>query len=210
MRELWIDQNNPDPELVAIAAAVVKDGGLIIFPTDTVYGLGASIFNPAAVERIFTVKGRRFEKGLIVMLADLDQLPSVCAPVPAYAERFMERFWPGPLTLLLPARDSLGARVAVDGKVGVRIPDNRLVRDLIRRAGGPLATTSANISGAPSPVGAGQAREQLGGAVDLIIDGGLCAFGIESTVADVGRKSLTVVREGAVSGRLLQEVEGGG
>lgn len=187
---------------ISRAAEALKAGGLAVFPTDTVYGLGAALFNGPAVGRIFELKGRRTGKGLIAMITDPADLAKVASTVPDAAKILMAEFWPGPLTLVLPAAAAVPRLATVDGTIGVRMSDNNLVRALVRMTGQPLATTSANLAGRPSPTDAGQAKaalEEMGDPAVIFIDGGDCALGIESTVLDTQTWPPTVRREGAVS-----------
>ncbi|MDP1808256.1 MAG: L-threonylcarbamoyladenylate synthase [Actinomycetota bacterium] len=209
MLELAIDQSNPDAEPVGQAAEALKTGGLVVFPTDTVYGLGAALFDRQAVRRIFELKGRQSGKGLIAMIADPADLARVSSTVPRAAKVLIDKFWPGPLTLVLPAAVAVPRLATINGTIGVRMPDNNLVKALVRAVGQPLATTSANLAGRSSPTGAAQAKAALEAPnVDIFIDGGDCALGIESTVVDMQTWPPTVVREGAVSRASLWEALG--
>lgn len=199
---LTIDQSNPDAELVGRAAEALKTGGSAVFPTDTVYALGAALFNGPAVGRIFELKGRQAGKGLIAMIADPADLVKVVSTAPGAAKILMDKFWPGPLTLILPAAAAVPRPATVDGTIGVRMADNNLVKALVRMTGRPLATTSANLAGRPSPTDAGQAKAalaEMGDPAVIFIDGGDCVLGIESTVLDTQTWPPTVRREGAVS-----------
>lgn len=204
MLTLKTDQNNPDPEVIARAADILKGGGVIAFPTDTVYGLGASFFNDAALERIFALKGRPLSKGLIAMVADVADLSLICSDINDAARLLMARFWPGPLTLVLPGAKAPAA-AAVDGAIGVRLPDSALVRELARAFGAPLATTSANFSGRPSAISAETVDAELCALLDLIIDGGPSRLGVESTVVDTTCRPPVVLREGAVARDTIME-----
>lgn len=203
-----IDQTNPDQDLIERAAEAIKAGDIVVFPTDTVYGLGVSLFDTDAIERVFALKGRQGAKGLIVMIADTSEVNGLCSTIPGTAKILMERFWPGSLTLVLPAAQAIPPMITIDGTVGVRLPDSPLVRSLIRAVGGPLATTSANLSGRPSATDAAGAKAAVDGGARIIIDGGPCSLGIESTVVDTQTWPPTVFREGAVSRRDLWEALG--
>lgn len=208
MLELVIDQSTPEAGPVGQAVEALKTGGLVVFPTDTVYGLGAALFDQPAVRRIFELKGRQSGKGLIAMIADPADLARVCSTVPRAAKVLIERFWPGPLTLVLPTSAVIPRLVTIDGTLGVRMPNNNLVKALVRAVGQPLATTSANLTGRPSAAGAGEAKEAIGGRADVFIDGGDCVLGIESTVVDTQTWPPTIFREGAISRESLWEALG--
>lgn len=172
----------------------------MVYPTDTVYGLGCSALNSEAVERIYKVKQRPHHLPLPVLLADVSQLDVVVAPVPGVAQFLMRRFWPGGLTLVLPKAASLPAIVtAGSDKVAIRIPSHAVPLAIIRGLGSPIIGTSANISDKPSPVTAEEAEQQLGKQVDLIIDAGRCPGGIESTIVDVTVETPVILRAGIIS-----------
>lgn len=199
-----------DPRAVQRAAEVLAGGGLIVFPTDTVYGLAASIDRPDAVARLYTAKGRPLDRPVPVLVSSRRQAERLATTVDRRSRHLMERFWPGGLTILLPAADWLPFEVVRDtGRVGVRMPDHRLALAIIEAAGGALATTSANRSGAPEAATAEQAQAVLGAAVELIIDGG---FGgcTPSTVVQLSGNDLMVLRRGAIDPELiLVEIEDG-
>lgn len=199
MLEFKIDQSNPDMELISRAADVISGGGLAVFPTDTVYGLGAVLFDEAAIRRLFDLKRRETGKGLIAMIADPEDIDLVCATVSDAAGALIDRFWPGPLTLVVQAAKSVPRQATVNGTLGVRVPANNLVKALIKAVGRPLATTSANLSGHSTPSTADEARAAMGSVPDILIDGGDCILGIESTVVDAQVKPPALLREGAVS-----------
>lgn len=182
------------------AVAVLRTGGIVVFPTDTVYGVGAMPGDAKAVAKIFRAKERPPEKALPVLIADIDDLARVAAAVPVAAKRLAKAYWPGPLTLVLRRAPGFrGAGLAEDDTVAVRIPAHDVARAVIRGAGGALAVTSANISGRPSPSTAEEAARQIGRGVDLIIDGGECPGGVESSIVDCSRTPLRLLREGALS-----------
>jgi L-threonylcarbamoyladenylate synthase len=180
------------------AADIVRKGGIIAFPTDTVYGLGANPYIGKAVRRIYEIKQRPRNLPLPVLLADESQLDAIVTGIPRTARLLIEAFWPGGLTMVFPKAD-LFPGSAGESSVAVRIPDYEITRTLIRKAGVPIIGTSANISSRPSAVDSVEVREQLGDAVDMIIDGGRCPGGIESTVVDVTGSSPVILREGAIS-----------
>ena len=180
------------------ALEVVQAGGLVAFPTDTVYGVGALAFDGKAVESIYAAKDRPVEKAIPVLIGDLDDLDKVAIDIPASAHRLAHRFWPGPLTILVPKRVDLPEAVSATSTVGVRVPDHAVARALLRVAG-PMAVTSANISGKPSPVTPQEVYEQLAGRIDLIIDGGKTPGGVPSTLVDCTTSELTVLRLGPIS-----------
>ena len=182
------------------AVEVLRGGGIVVFPTDTVYGVGALPGNDRAVRKIFRAKRRPPEKALPVLIADEADLARVAAAVPPAARRLAQAFWPGPLTIVLRRAPGFrGAGLADDDTVGVRMPDLDAARALIRAAGGALAVTSANLSGKPSPRTAQEAAAQIGRGVDLILDGGPCPGGVESSVVDCSRSPYRLLREGALS-----------
>jgi len=181
------------------AVAVLKGGGLVAYPSDTVYGLGAAAGDALAVERVFAVKDRDTEKALPLLLADIADLTPLCAQVPFLARVFAQRYWPGPLTLVLrrsPVFQS--AALGGDDTVAVRVPDHPFLRELIRALGEPITGTSANRSGRPACRSAQEVEQELGDAVDLIIDGGPSGEGAESTVVSLTGTLPVVLREGAI------------
>lgn len=193
------------------AVAVLKSGGLVAFPTDTVYGLAAHPASSEAVARICRAKGRDPQQPIALLLADADQLPKV-ASVSQAVQPLVRRFWPGGLTLVLPlAVPAQGDDEAgLDTTVGVRVPALPLARDLIRAAGGFLPATSANRSGEPPSHTAGEVLRQLGGRIELILDGGRCRGGVPSTVLDCTVWPPVVLRSGAVPEGEIRSVLGHG
>jgi len=179
------------------ALAVLRAGGLVAFPTDTVYGVGAHAFDGKAIESIYAAKDRPVEKAIPILISDMDELEKVGIDIPTAALRLASRFWPGPLTILVPKRLDLPESVSATSSVGVRVPDHEIARALLRAAG-PMAVTSANISGGPSPVRAEEVFEQLGGRIPLIIDGGRTPGGVPSTLVDCTTPELTILREGPI------------
>jgi L-threonylcarbamoyladenylate synthase len=188
---------------VAQAAAILRRGGLVAFPTETVYGLGANALDAAAVRRVFAAKGRPADNPLIVHLADPDEAARVARVTPL-ARRLAARFWPGPLTLVLPSRGVVPEAVRAGlPTVAVRCPDHELARSLIRLTGSPLAAPSANRSGRPSPTAARAVLDDLDGRIDAVLDGGRCRHGIESTVVDCTGAEPRLLRLGALPAEAL-------
>ena len=197
-----------DSRCVEEAVAVLRSGGLIIYPTDTVYGLGALATDDAAVRRLFRAKGRVTDKAVPLLLAEAAEVDEVAAAVPAAARILMERFWPGALTIVLPKSPRFHSLALAGNTVAVRVPDHPLLREIISRAGGPITGTSANRTGLPSPLTVEEALEQVADAADLAIDGGRCSVGIESTVIDITEEAARILRGGAVSRGAIEETMG--
>lgn len=189
-----------DPEGIREAAAVLRGGGLVAFPTETVYGLGSNAWDAEATRRVFDVKGRPADNPLIVHVADHGQLAAVAAIAPPLAQRLAAQFWPGPLTVVVDAVADLPL-VTTGGltTVGVRMPAHPAALALLGMAGVPVAAPSANRSGRPSPTTAAHVLDDLGGQVDVVLDGGPCQIGVESTVVDARGRAPVVLREGAVT-----------
>lgn len=185
------------------ALDVLNSGGLVAFPTDTVYGVGALAFDGKAVESIYRAKDRPIEKAIPVLIADAADMEKVGMNVPEVAYKLAARFWPGPLTCLIPKKPTLPESVSANPTVGVRVPDHDVARALLRAAG-PMAVTSANISGGHSPSTAQEVLAQLNGRIPLIIDGGRTPGGIPSTVVDCTTDKLMILREGPIS---LEEIQ---
>ncbi|GGH32670.1 threonylcarbamoyl-AMP synthase [Paenibacillus segetis] len=195
------------------AAAVLASGGTVAFPTETVYGLGADASNTEAVERIFSAKGRPSDNPLIVHIADMVQLEGLVTEVNETQRRLMEAFWPGPLTLVLPAMPgAVSSRVTAGlSTVAVRMPAHDVALQLISAAGCPVAAPSANRSGRPSPTLASHVGEDLAGLIDGIVDGGPTGVGVESTVVEVSQDgTVTVLRPGGITAEQLARVVAGG
>ena len=180
------------------AARVLADGGVVAYPTDTVYGLGADIFNPEAIQRVFEMKGRPADAPLPVLLSGVEQLAAVVDSPPNAAHELAGRFWPGALTLVMRTSISLPAALLREGRVAVRVPDDPMCRRLIERLGRPITGTSANRTGCPAATTADEVRAQLGDVVDYIFDAGRSGGGLPSTVVEVDEVGLRVLREGAV------------
>ena len=187
------------------AAEILRDGGLVALPTETVYGLGANALDPMAVARIFAAKERPFFDPLIVHLPDLDWLPRITRNIPRVAMQLAERFWPGPLTIVVPKTDAIPDLVTSGmPSVAVRIPDHPLTRQVIRLANVPIAAPSANPFGRLSPTTAEHVRTQLGDRIDAILDGGPCRVGVESTIVKVEGDAVILLRPGGIP---LEDIE---
>ena len=186
------------PNEIHRAVELLKIGGLVAFPTDTVYGLGALAFDGRAIEWIFKAKDRPIEKAIPILFADEADLEKVAVEIPEMARLFASRFWPGPLTCVVPKKATLPVVVSATTTVAVRIPDHPVARALLRAAG-PMAVTSANLSGHPSSTTAGGVMEQLKGRVPLILDGGTTPGGIPSTLVDCTGDEPVILREGPIS-----------
>ena len=198
-----------DPQCAEEAAKLIKEGNLVALPTETVYGLGADGLNPDAVAKIFAVKGRPQDNPLILHIADETQLDSLCHDVPKAAYILAERFWPGPLTMVLPAKDCIPKRTTAGlSTVAIRCPDNDITRQIIRLAGVPVAAPSANISGKPSTTTAQHVRDDHDGKIPLIVDGGACRVGVESTIVDLTEERPRLLRPGGITPEQLMEVLG--
>jgi L-threonylcarbamoyladenylate synthase len=195
-----IDPENIDPDKIKRAAKVIKKGGIVALPTETVYGLAADYRNRKAVGRIYKVKKRPKDKPLTVQIQDINYLDELTGEVSAFAYQLMSKFWPGPLTLVLPAKD--------EGTIGVRIPANKIARRIIKESRGPLVVPSANISGEPAAQTADQVLESFKGLIELVIDAGSVELGIASTVIDLTVSPYKVLREGIITERDIQSVQG--
>jgi len=177
---------------------VIRSGGVVAVPTDTVYGIACSVNNSAAIQSLYKIKIRESIKAIPVLIADLNQLDQVAKSLNDYAIKLAQSFWPGALTLIVAKNLLLPANLTIHPTVGVRIPDHDWLREIIRKTG-PLAATSANISGEASPSTANQVLEQLNGRIELVIDGGECKGGIASTVVDCSGEEFNILRNGSIT-----------
>jgi len=180
------------------AISILRKGGVIAFPTDTVYGLGADAFNSVAVQRIYEIKGRSESNPFPLLIADLKQLAALAESIPELARFLANQFWPGGVTLVLSKKDTVPAYLASGPTIAVRVPDHPGCLALLEHLAGPLIGTSANLSGQPAALTADEVRQQLGDRIDLIIDGGRCPGGKESTVLDITREPPVLLRQGIV------------
>jgi L-threonylcarbamoyladenylate synthase len=194
-----------DPECIAYTVHLLKQGQLVCFPTDTVYGIGAAAKNDEAVRRLYAVKGRPPTKPLPLLVSNTMEVSPI-AEVSPVGQQLMGRFWPGALTIVFKKNPFFHSVALAKGKtVALRMPDHDLVRDIIKELGEPITGTSANRSGARPPVSAMEAAFQLGDLVSLVIDGGPARGGVESTVVDVSEDTPVIVREGAISRDDIEE-----
>ena len=194
-----------NPQAIPYAKHIIQDGGLITFPTDTIYGLAADPFNPQAIQRIFTAKERPEEKALPVLIGDFDQLGELVLRIDERMRRIASAFWPGALTLILPKAPKVPPELTPYPTIGVRMPNLSFTLQLLKETG-PLATTSANISGGPNPVDAASVMAQLGGRVHLILNGGPTPGPTASTVADLSGPEIQILRAGPISLSDLQSL----
>lgn len=200
----------PTEENITLAAETIKKGGLVAIPTDTVYGLGADVYNPKAVSNIFAVKERPFFDPLISHIAEIDFLPKY-AQTDSRAMDLARHFWPGPLTLVLKRKDENHALDLVCSglpNIAVRMPNHPVTLELIRRAGTPIAAPSANKFKTVSPTTAQHVRDSLGNGVDMILDGGNCKIGVETTIIDLTTKDMVMLRAGGLSKEDIEEYTG--
>lgn len=200
------EELNPDLEK---ASEILRQGGLVAFPTETVYGLGGDALNPKASEKIYAAKGRPSDNPLIVHIAKEEDLERIARDIPESAYELMDVFWPGPLTLIFH-KQSIVPDSTTGGldTVAVRMPSHNVAYELIRRSGIMIAAPSANSSGRPSPTTAGHVREDLDGKIDMILDGGNCQYGIESTIVDLTGEIPMILRPGYITREMLEEVIG--
>ena len=194
-----------DMETIRQAAEIIRRGGIVAFPTETVYGLGADVFNPLAAARIFEVKRRPYFDPLIVHVANYTDLKKLVREIPSDAKRLMERFWPGPLTVVLYKKEDV-PDIVTSGlpTVAIRMPKHPMTLKLIELVGSPIVGPSANLFGYLSPTTAEHVQDQLGGQVDFILDGGPCEVGVESTILSFSEEKPRLLRPGGVP---LEEIE---
>ncbi len=201
-----IDPLNPDRSALERMASVIRQGGVIVYPTDTIYGLGC-VPDAAAVERIFRIKQRIEEKGVLLLVPGLESARALCSMVPKAFDQLAGQFWPGPVTFLLPARPGLSRLIVGERSlVGCRDPDSLYLRTLMEMIPGPLVSTSANISGEPPSGRVEELRRQLAEQVDLFVDGGDVGELVASTVVDLSVTPPRVVRAGVMAGRVEEAI----
>lgn len=208
-RFLSLSPLSPDPDLIREASDIIRGGGLVAFPTETVYGLGANALDRNAVEKIFAAKGRPSNDPLIVHLSSFDEVERVASHVPSIAHELAAAFWPGPLTMILPKQPGVPDSVTSGLKtVAVRVPSHPIALALIRASGVPIAAPSANRFGHTSPTTAVHVLDDLDGRIDMILDGGATTVGVESTVLDVNVTPPMILRPGGVSREALEKILG--
>ena len=196
-------------EVIQTAAKILQEGGLVAFPTETVYGLGGNGLDSAACEKIYLAKGRPSDNPLILHISEIEELDRIVAEVSPQAKALMDAFWPGPLTMIFKKKDIVPAK-ATGGldTVAVRFPNHPVARAIIRAAGLPIAAPSANSSGKPSPTRASHVEYDLNGKIDMIVDGGAAEWGLESTIVDMSTGVPTILRPGYITKEMLEEVLG--
>jgi L-threonylcarbamoyladenylate synthase len=206
---LKVNSENPDPTKIQTAAHIIQSGGLVAFPTETVYGLGANALNPAAVLALFEAKRRPLDNPPIIHIADTREVYKLAQEIPKKAELIMKEFWPGPLTLIFK-RSSIVPNVTVAGldTVAIRMPKHKVALALIKQSNCPIAAPSANLAGKPSPTTAKHVYEDLSGRIDAILDGGPTSIGVESTVLDLSIDPPMVLRPGGTTFEALKQVLG--
>ena len=195
-------------EQIKVAVDILRTGGLVAYPTDTVYGLAAVPTDDAAVEKLFAAKRRRPDQSMPLLIASPRDLALVAADVPEVAQNLIRDFWPGGLTLILHKAPDYRSKAIYSDTVGVRVPDHDVPRELVRLLGSPITGTSANIAGGPEPLSADDVRSQLRDRVDYVIDGGRCPGGTPSTVVDCTTDPPRIVRAGAISREELVRAAG--
>lgn len=204
-----VDSDNIDNTIIDKAADIIKSGGLVAFPTETVYGLGGDGLNPEASMKIYAAKGRPSDNPLILHISDISQLSTLVSEIPENAKRLASEFWPGPLTMILK-KSNIVPKETSGGldTVAIRFPENRVAQALITSSGTPIAAPSANTSGRPSPTRASHVEFDLSGKIDMIIDGGACEFGLESTIVDLSGEVPCLLRPGSITLEMLRDVLG--
>jgi L-threonylcarbamoyladenylate synthase len=204
-----VDPENPEEGKISVAAEAIRRGGIVAFPTETVYGLGVDALNQEVVKRMYEVKGRPPDNPTIVHIAEFNDVYKLAVDVPKVAEELMRRFWPGPLTIVLKA-SKIVPRVTTGGleTVGIRMPKHKVALALIRASKTPIAAPSANIAGKPSPTTAQHVIQDFYGSIDVILDAGPTKIGVESTVLDLTTKPPQILRPGGITYEELKEVLG--
>lgn len=194
-----------DPQSSSLALKVIRAGGVIALPTDTVYGIACAVKDHQAIRQLYEIKQRDKLKAIPVLVSDLEQAREIASDFNRQAEKLARQFWPGALTIIVPKKSNLPQELTAYETVGIRMPAHEWLLGLIRSSG-PLAATSANLSGATSPATAAEVLEQLDGRIELIIDGGECRGGIPSTVVDCSQIELKILREGGLPSEQIFEL----
>ena len=209
MRILQISPKRPSLKKIKAAAQVIKQAGIVAFPTETVYGLGADALNEQAVSKIFKAKGRPYNDPLIIHIADKEDIFKLAKDVPGQAMELIKIFWPGPLTMVLKKSGIVPGIISAGlNTVAVRMPKNLIALNLIKCAGVPIAAPSANLFGRPSPTCAAHVIDDLEGKIDMVLDGGVTEIGVESTVVDLTRRPFRILRPGGITKEELENVMG--
>ena len=204
-----LNEETPDPEVIRRAGRIIKDGGLVAFPTETVYGLGGDALNPASSKKIYAAKGRPSDNPLIVHVCRFEDIEPIVRSIPPKAAALAEAFWPGPLTMIFKKNDRVPAETTGGlDTVAIRFPSNKIAQALIDASGGYIAAPSANRSGRPSPTLARYCMEDLDGRVEMIIDGGQVGIGLESTIIDLTEGEPVILRPGYITREKLAKVLG--
>ncbi len=208
-KTIKIDPLKPEPELILKAASVVRRGGIVVFPARCLYGLAADAFNEEAVERIFEIKGRRSEKPILVLADNFLMLSCLVRNIPPMAQKIMDSFWPGGITIVFEANDNLPPNLTAGmGRIGIRRPGHPVASALVRAVGGPVTGTSANLSGNRGSSIVSEIDSDIAGSVDLIIDAGELKGGTGSTVVDLTGELPVIIREGGISKKEIFEALG--
>lgn len=204
-----VDAENPDANIINKASDIIKNGGLVAFPTETVYGLGADGLNPKAVKKIYQAKGRPSDNPLILHISSIDELYPLIKTINPLAKELINVFWPGPLTIIFEKSEIVPLSITAGlDTVAIRFPVNKIARAIIKKSKTPIAAPSANSSGKPSPTRASHVKFDLDGKIDMIIDGGACEVGLESTVIDVTQNIPIILRPGAITKEMIESVIG--
>ncbi len=203
---IQIDEQHKDMASIREAGEIIKSGGLVAFPTETVYGLGGDALNPASSRKIYEAKGRPSDNPLIVHIADMEDLPAIVKNVPETAKKLADAFWPGPLTMIMEKSDMVPKETTGGlDTVAVRMPSDGVALSFIRAAGGYVAAPSANRSGRPSPTRASYVAQDMNGRIEMILDGGDATLGLESTIVDLTVEPPTILRPGFITGEMLRQ-----
>lgn len=208
-RIVTVDQKNPDADIIEEAGKILRAGGLVAFPTETVYGLGGDGLNPRASERIYRAKGRPSDNPLIIHIADPDSLEEITSGIPWQAKALADAFWPGPLTMILPKSRKVPYETTGGlDSVAVRMPSHSVAKAVIQAGGGFIAAPSANTSGRPSPTQASHVIQDLQGKIEMIVDGGMVGIGLESTIVDCTEEIPVILRPGYINQEMIEKIVG--
>ena len=194
-----VDPDSPDEKTIQFAATLLKNGGLVAFPTETVYGIGANFLNKETIKKLYEIKKRPFNKPFTVHISTLRTIAEMGCEISPFADHLIRKFWPGPLTIILKGKN---------GKVGFRMPRNGIAKDIISKSGVPVVAPSANISGEKPPTRADEILNNFDGKIDLVLDSGKTEFGKESTIVDLTSFPYKLIREGAIPESEIREILG--